>query len=238
MSLEFRNVEIRVRGKIRTITLKNINFRVDPKQRVAVLCAEAAAMPGLVNTICGVVPPRAGSVKRNSHISWPIPDGSFCHKHLSFIANARFVATLYEVEHSSFISQVLETAAVGESAGKPLYACPKPLVTRFLFALGACLPFDTYLFTNTSIGEKADWPKYGQMIADLGRDRGLIVATAKPKIAEAYCDRAFVIDGKTTHFYDDIEAASEHMARLAKRSRSEEGEEEAEAEEEQAFDDF
>ena len=238
MSVELRDVEIRIRGKLQPLDFKNINLRIEPNQRVALLCPDRAGLSSLVAVIAGTRPPDTGRVIRESRLSWPIPDASFCHKHLNFIANARFIARLYELDQKTFIPQVVKTAGIEELAEERLDRCPKTVLSRFAFALAVCVPFDIYFFTSTSVGERGEQETYHQMVAELGRTHGLIVASTKAKTAELHCDEAFLIDGRTTHYYDDMEAATDHMARLAKRSRPGDDEDEAAEEEEQVFDDF
>ncbi|HSC19631.1 MAG TPA: hypothetical protein VLC74_12015 [Rhizomicrobium sp.] len=237
MSVELRNVEIRIRGKLQPLDFKNINFRIEPQQRVALLCPDRVGLSSLVAVIAGIRRPDTGRVIREGRLSWPIPDASFCHKHLNFVGNARFIARLYGMNQKTFIPQVIETAGIQDLAEERLDRCPKTVLSRFAFALGVCVPFDIYFFTATSAGEKSEQEKYQQIVAELGRTHGIMVAATKAKAAELHCDEAFLIDGRTTHYYDDMEAAADHMARLAKRSRPDDDDEVAE-EEEQAFDDF
>jgi len=238
MSIELSNVEIHIRGKLQPLDFKNINLRIEPKQRVALLCPDRVGLSSLVGVMAGSRRPDIGLVMRECRLSWPIPDTSFCHKHLNFIANARFIARLYEIDQKTFIPQVIKTAGVEDLAEERLDRCPKAVLSRFAFALGVSVPFDIYLFTSTTVGEKSEQEKYQQMVTELGRSHGLIVAATKAKAAELHCDEAFLIDGRTTHYYDDMEAAADHMARLAKRSRPGDDDDEVAEEEEQVFDDF
>jgi ABC-type polysaccharide/polyol phosphate transport system ATPase subunit len=156
---------------------------------------------------------------------------------LTYIANARFFARLYEVDQNSYISDVLDLADVGDLAHEQIGRCPKSTTARFAFALGACLPFDMYLLTNINIGDKKQRERYRERIEDMAARSGLIVASSSAKAAQAFCDRAYVLDPAGSVYYDDMDAAMEHLARISKRG--EETPDEAEAEdEEQVFDDF
>jgi ABC-type polysaccharide/polyol phosphate transport system ATPase subunit len=138
------------------------------------------------------------------------------------------------------VDQVIEMAEMGDLTRVPIAKCPKAAVSRFALAVALCVPFDTYLFTNPVVGDKAARDKFQQKVEEVGATHGLIVATANAKVAQLHCDRAFLIDGRTTHYYDDIEAAAAHLARLTKPARQED-EEDAEfagEEEERVFDDF
>jgi capsular polysaccharide transport system ATP-binding protein len=240
VTLELRNIEVRVRKKLQPLTFRNISLRIQPKDRVALLCPDPAGVSGLLAVISGAKAPDAGTVIRNSSVSWPIPNSSFFHKHQTFVANARFMARLYEMDHEPFIARVVEMAAIEDLAEHRMDRCPKDAVSRFSFALGVCLPFDFYLFTNPSAGGKTDRAKYAEVVSELGRKAGLILASSAGRAAQAHCDSAFVIDGKAAVHYDDIDAAIEHLESLKPRASEGADDEDAlsAAEEESTFGDF
>jgi capsular polysaccharide transport system ATP-binding protein len=236
MSIEFKDVSIRTRGTLTPVSLQNINIRLTKGDRVAFL-SPRAALSALISVISGADAPDRGSVVRNDTISWPIPGNGFLHKHLNFIANARFVARLYGVDQPSYLAKVLDLARVVDLAEERIDHCPKEAVARFSFALGACLPFDMYLLTATKIGDKRDSERYTEIIADLGRDAGLLIATSSGKTIQGFCDQAYVFDRGRAHHYTDVEAAAEHMARIAKPSDGAD-DEDWPADDERIMDDF
>ena len=48
------------------------------------------------------------------------PEQPYFHKHQSFIANARFIARLYEMDQRTFIPKVIELAGVQDIAEERL----------------------------------------------------------------------------------------------------------------------
>jgi capsular polysaccharide transport system ATP-binding protein len=236
MSIEFKNVSIRTRRTLTPVLLENLNIRLAKGDRVAFL-SPGAALRALIGVISGAKAPDGGTVVRNDTISWPIPGSGFLHKHLNFIANARFVARLYGVDQAPYLAKVLDLARIVDLAEERIDHCPKDAVARFSFALGACLPFDMYLLTTTKIGNKRDSERYAELIADLGRDAGLLIATSSGKAICDFCDQAYVFDRGRAHHYTDVEAAAEHMARIAKPNDGAD-EEDLHAEDERILDDF
>jgi capsular polysaccharide transport system ATP-binding protein len=236
MSIEFKNVSIRTRRTLTPVLLENLNIRLAKGDHVAFL-SPGAALRALIGVISGAKAPEGGTVVRNDTISWPIPGSGFLHKHLNFIANARFVARLYGVDQAPYLAKVLDLARIVDLAEERIDHCPKDAVARFSFALGACLPFDMYLLTTTKIGNKRDSERYAELIADLGRDAGLLIATSSGKAIRDFCDQAYVFDRGRAHHYTDVEAAAEHMARIAKPNDGTD-EEDLPAEDERILDDF
>jgi ABC-type polysaccharide/polyol phosphate transport system ATPase subunit len=235
--IELRNVSVRTRGTINPVFLKDINLRVEARDRIGILGPKDGGLSLIVDVICGADAPLSGSVNRTGRTSWPIPGGAFFHKHQSYVANARFVATLYEVDQHTYISRVLDLAEVGDLADQQVSRCPRSVTSRFAFALGACLPFDTYVITNTNIGDKADREKYQDIIEELASRSGLLIASSSAKTAQPFCHKAYVLDPAGSIYYDDMEAAAEHLARTSKRGDAASDQAEAE-EEEQLVDDF
>ena len=225
MALELTNVCMRKRGTLTPVSLDNINLRIEQNHHVALLAPEKAAIDMLADVICGANAPDSGVVSCSSRLSWPLPAARFLHSHQTFVANARFVARLYEVEQRSFIERVIDLADIADIAHERVSYCPKAAVSRFTFALAACLPFDIYFFTSTAVGEKQDREKYAGMIAELGRRSGIIVATSSGKAAQMFCDTAYVIEARGAVYYDDMDAAIEHLERLAKKKPSDDTDE-------------
>lgn len=238
MTLELRNVTKRTPGR-NPITLRGVNLRVERSDRVAFLGHGNSGLKGILDVISGFDAPNEGKVVCTSRLSWALPNASFLHRHLSFTAAARFVGQLYQVEKEShYIAKVLEMAGIEDMAKERVSSCPKGIIGQFGFALGACLPFDIYLLTSTNIGTRETRQKYQDMIVQLGKRSGLILATSKAEMARGICDKAFVFDGQTAVYYDKIDAAIAALERLAAKrpAQIEDDEEEEEQEQERRKD--
>ncbi|HEX3651826.1 MAG TPA: hypothetical protein VHU18_03280 [Rhizomicrobium sp.] len=237
--IELRNVAVRTRRTIAPVSFKNINLRIHPRERLALLGPSKGGLGLILDTLCAANAPDAGSVIRGSSLSWPIPGNTFLHKHQSFVANTRFIAHLYEMDQRTFIPKVLELADVQDLAEERLDHCPSTVRSKFAFALGVSIPFDIYLFTSTNVGEKKDREKYNEIIADLGRRSGFVIASGSGKVAKPFCEKAYVLDPAGSVLYDDMDAAMEHLERLTKRTaKGGEDDEELADDEERVFDDF
>ena len=238
MTIEFRHVDKRTRKTIAPVTFKDLNLSISEKDRTALLGDAGSGLDAIVDLICGADAPDSGEIIRDAAISWPIPDTSFMHRHLSFEANANFIARLYGVEKKTFLSRVIEMAAVEDLLLERVDHCPRAALSRFAFSLGVCLPFDLYVITNTGIGEKQDRERFSAIIEEIGRKSGILLAASNGRAAREFCDKAFVLDTGRLIYYDDIDAAVEHFESLdAKRPGEEETEFMDEAERE-VRDDF
>jgi capsular polysaccharide transport system ATP-binding protein len=237
MSIAFENVTLRTRGTIAPVLLEGIDFRIEKGDHFALLAPKEGGLNLVVDVLCGAAPPESGRVTRSGRLSWPLPGASFVHKHQTFIANARFIARLYDVEQTTFISKVIETAAIEEFADERIDFCPQKAMSKFGFALGACLPFDFYLFTGTNVGGRDDKEKFSEKIHELGKTSGLIIATSNIKPAHDFCDKAFVLDPAGSAYYTDMEAAAAHLERISQKT-DDTMEETLAPDEDRVFDDF
>jgi capsular polysaccharide transport system ATP-binding protein len=238
MAIELRNVCMRTRNTLTPVSVNDVSLRIGAGQQVAILSPDRARLAMLIDVICGANAPDSGSAFCDSRLSWPLPRARFLHNHQTFVANARFIARLYEMDQKSFIDRVIEMAGIAELADERVGYCPKDAISRFTFALGACLPFDIYFFTATNIGDKKDRKKYAGIIAELGRRSGLLLAMSAGKMARNFCDKAYVIEERGAVYYDDMDAAIEHLERLAKKKPEEDSDEQTPDQEEAMSDDF
>jgi len=235
--IEFVKVCKRTRKTITPIVYEDLSFRIEDGERVALLGGPASGLNVILELICGANAPDQGRVIRTGTFSWPIPDSSFFHKHLSFVGNARFIARMYGMQESTFIPRVMEMAGVEDLREERLDHCPKGVLGQFSFALGLFVPFDTYIFTKVGVGKGEMLERIQGAIADLGQRSGLLIATGQPKGFEAFCDKAYVLDEGQAFYYEDLEAAQEHLKRSLAKAPAE-LEEFAEAPEEELLDDF
>lgn len=238
MIVDFRGVHKRTRKTIRPVVFKDLNFRIEDGAHVAFLGHVDSGLDALIDLICSADAPDAGVVRRGSMISWPIPDTGFIHKHRSIGACTRFLAQLYEVDPKTYFTKVVEVGGLEEFVGERLDHCPRSAVSRLAFALGACLPFETFILTNTKFEGKDDDAKFGQYMTDLLSRRGLLLATAQGKAAQTFCDSAYVLDSGQAVYYDDVEAAIEHLDRIAPKRADVDVADLVEEDEGRTFDDF
>jgi len=162
-------------------------------------------------------------VTRTHSISWPIPWTSFIHQHASLSANARFLARLYEVDEKEYLARIAQNGLEGflDTRGDRLSA---DIRGTFAFVAGMCLPFDRYILTKTTIGQKIDPELAPRLIEEAKKRAGLLVAVSNVKQARQHCDQAYVFDQGQATFYDDMDAAAEHFNSIQSRDKDRDSE--------------
>lgn len=214
MTIELRDVTKRVRlGPVR-VTYEDLNIRIEQNSHVAFLGSQNAGLEGIVNLICAADAPDEGIVTRSHSISWPIPNSKFLSKHLPLVANARFIARLYEMDEVAFLQRVVDMAQPGEFLNVRGDKCPKEVLSRFCFSAGVCLPFDQYILTGVNVGAKEDRARFAAVVEELRQHAGILLITSEVKAAKQFCDQAYVFDEGRATFFDDIDAAAEFYGSL------------------------
>jgi capsular polysaccharide transport system ATP-binding protein len=222
MTIELHNVTKRVRDGAVKVTYEGLNIRVEKNTRTAFLGNKTAGLDAIVDLICGADAPDKGSVSRTHSISWPIPDSKFLSSHLPLVANARFIARLYEQDETVFLRKVAEMSNAGEFLNALGNACPKEVLSGFCFSVGVCLDFDCYILSGVNVGAKDQRDRYAAIVEDLGQRAGILLAGADVKSAKRFCEQAYVFDEGRATFFDDMEAAAEYFSGIA--SSGDEGE--------------
>jgi capsular polysaccharide transport system ATP-binding protein len=215
MTIELRNVTKKVRlGPVR-VTYEDLNIRIEDKAHVAFLGHKSAGMEGIVSLICNADAPDSGRVTRSHSISWPIPGSSFLHKHHSLATSARFIARLYELDPSALIAEVSEMAQLGEFLHVRGDRCPKEILSRFVYCVGLCVPFDRYILSSASAGAREDRPRFAEILQGVRERAGILLVTQDVKSASQLCDVAYVFDEGRATYFDNMEAAAEYFSKAS-----------------------
>jgi|HubBroStandDraft_5_1064220.scaffolds.fasta_scaffold05823_6 capsular polysaccharide transport system ATP-binding protein len=223
MSIELINVTKKVRlGPIR-LTYENLNIKVPDGSSVALLGRKEAGLDAITKLICAADAPDSGSVIRTHSISWPIPSASFVASHLPLVANARFIARLYEADEEAYVARLEELGRFGDMLHTVVTKTPGETRSLFCFLCGIMLPFDQYIFTSLSVGPKSERGRIGELVDDLRQRAGFLLIGQDVKAAQQYCSQAYVFDQAEATYYDDMEAAIEHFSSIEEQDVEDDG---------------
>lgn len=223
MSIELINVTKKVRlGPIR-LTYENLNIKVPDGASVALLGRKEAGLDAITKLICAADAPDSGSVIRTHSISWPIPSASFVASHLPLVANARFIARLYEMDENAYVARLEELGRFGDTFQTVVSKTTGETRSLFCFLCGITLPFDQYIFTSLSVGPKSERGRIGELVDDLRQRAGFLLIGQDVKAAQQYCSQAYVFDQAEATYYDDMEAAIEHFSSIEEKDVEDDG---------------
>ncbi|MBV8976625.1 MAG: hypothetical protein JO261_16230 [Alphaproteobacteria bacterium] len=214
MSIVFEDVTKKVRLGAVKLTYTGLNLHIPADSRMALLGHKQAGLEAIVNLICAADAPDYGRVKRTHSISWPIPSGQFVAKHLPLVANARFIARLYEADEGKFLLQLAELGKLREWFDVKVEECPNEVRAMFCFLAGICLPFEQYLITKVNVGPRSERDRIGEMLEELGTRAGILLVGSDVRTAQRICSEAYVFDKGCATFFNDMEAAAEAFSEI------------------------
>jgi len=212
MSIVFQNVTKKVRLGAVKLTYEGLNLNIPADSRMALLGRNEAGLEVIANLICAADAPDFGRVTRDHSVSWPIPSSQFIARHLPLVANARFVARLYEADEETYLAQLDEVGKLSEWFDVKVDECPRDIRSAFCVLAGICLPFDQYLLTG--LGPKGSRDRVIEQLEDRAGGSGLLLIGSDVKSAQVLCTEAYVFDKGRATFFNDMEAAAEAFSEV------------------------
>jgi capsular polysaccharide transport system ATP-binding protein len=204
-----------VQRGVETIVARDLSFRFEPGQSVALLGRNGAGKSSLLRMIAGLMDPDAGVIRHEGTVSWPVGfQGSF-HPDLTGAENARFVARIYGLSPRAMERFVGEVAELGPHLRLPVRSYSAGMKARLAFAVSMAVPFDTYLIDEvTSVGDGAFRLRSEALLRDRLRSAGAIVVSHATEMLRRMCDAGVVLEKGRMFYYSRVDKAIEHHDHL------------------------
>ena len=172
---------------------------------VAVLDGSGEARTTLLRLLAGRVRPDAGTVFRPAHPSPVINDEKLLHPALTGLANLRFLARAYGVDHDAFVRAIDAFCGLGALLPERVRNLDGGARRTLEASAAILLPFDVAL-----IDDAQQLP--ARVLADCraaarARGTGLIFATSGPR-AQQGADAALILNGASLTLEMDPPATS------------------------------
>lgn len=200
---------------VETIVARDLSFRFEPGQSVALLGRNGAGKSSLLRMIAGLIKPDEGHIVHGGSVSWPVGfQGSF-HPDLTGAENARFVARIYGLSPRAMEQFVGDVAELGPHLGLPVRSYSSGMRARLAFAISMAVPFDTYLIDEvTSVGDGAFQRRSEALLQDRMRSAGAIVVSHATEMLRRICSSGVVLERGRMFFYQRVDRAIEHHDHL------------------------
>lgn len=195
-------------GASRKLVLDDINFTVNPGDRIALLGRNGAGKTTLIKLIGGVEMPTSGKVVRKMSLSWPLGFAGGFQGSLTGYDNARFISRIYGREYEDLRAFIEDFTELGNQLKMPVKTYSSGMRARLAFALSLAIEFDCYLIDEIIlVGDQNFQRKCHYELFEKRNDRSLIVASHNNDFVKSYCNRALVIHKSKATSYADVDEA-------------------------------
>lgn len=195
--------------------LHDINFSVQPGQKVAVLGRNGAGKSTLVKIIGGVERPSQGHIRRTMSMSWPLAFSGGFEAAMTGYDNIRFIARVYNHPIRELIDKVDDFAELGSNLLQPMKHYSSGMRARLAFALTLAIDFDCYLIDEViAVGDQRFHQKCHDMLFKERAGAAMILVSHDVGIIKDYCSSALVLKGGFGRTFNDVDLAVSIYASL------------------------
>lgn len=204
-------------GKKTTI-LRDLSFRIETGESVAILGANGAGKSTLLRILGGIDLPDSGTIQSDCSISWPVGLVGGFQGSLTGRENVTFVSRIYADKSSikEKVRYVEEFAELGVYFDRPFKTYSSGMRSRVTFGLSMAFDFDVYLIDEvTAAGDQRFREKSKNVLMERRKNADFLMVDHNLWGLKLHCDRAFLLDGGKIEVFNDLDhAVALHTERL------------------------
>jgi capsular polysaccharide transport system ATP-binding protein len=195
--------------------LDDINFRVRPGERMAVLGRNGAGKSTLIKLLAGLQRPSAGYVHRGLHMSWPLALGGGFEGEMTGYDNMRFISRIYKTPFDKMLDFVRDFAELGRALFEPVRFYSDGMRMRLAIAISLAVDFECLLIDEVIlVGDHRFQEKCHREIFGNRQHCGMILAVHALDVVQDYCTHALVLKGGRGRVFTDVKQACATYATL------------------------
>ena len=202
----------------KTTIFKNISFKIQTGESIAILGANGAGKSTLLRILGGIDLPDSGTVQTDCTISWPVGLVGGFQGSLTGRENVTFVSRIYSEKKkvAEKVRYVEEFAELGVYFDRPFKTYSSGMRSRVTFGLSMAFDFDVYLIDEvTAAGDQRFREKSKRLLMERKKVADFLMVDHNLWGLKLHCDRAFILDGgKIEEFNDLDQAVALHTERL------------------------
>jgi len=185
--------------KERFQALKNISFRIQEGESVALIGHNGAGKSTLLSLVAGLSKPDEGTVEVHGRVAALLELGSGFHGDLTGRENLHLNASLIGLKRKrteEILDAIIEFSELGEFIDEPLRTYSSGMVMRLAFAIAVNVDPDFLLVDEVLVvGDQGFQEKSFGRIREFRRQgKSLLTVSHSPGIVRALCDRAIWLD--------------------------------------------
>lgn len=208
------------------LALKNISFRLEPGESMAIVGSNGAGKSTLLSLAAGLTSPNKGRVTVNGRVAALLELGSGFHGDLTGAENLLLNAALLGVTRKRTIElseQIVDFSGIAEFINEPLRTYSSGMIMRLAFSIAIHTDPDIMMLDEVlAVGDAGFQAKCHDALADFQRaGKSLLFVSHAPGLVRKMCDRAIWLDhGELMMEGDAPSVLDAYSGRLAVREQA------------------
>jgi ABC-type polysaccharide/polyol phosphate transport system ATPase subunit len=183
----------------RFYALRNVSFRLEEGESLAVIGANGAGKSTLLGLVAGLAKPDEGRVAVNGRVAALLELGSGFHPDLTGRENVRLNASLLGMTRArteELFEQIVDFSGIGEFIDQPLRTYSTGMVMRLAFSVAVTVDPEILLIDEVlAVGDAAFQAKCFDKIREFRHFRKTLLCVSHAGgIIQELCDRAIWLD--------------------------------------------
>jgi ABC-type polysaccharide/polyol phosphate transport system ATPase subunit len=179
--------------------LRDVSFRVEHGESVAVVGKNGAGKSTLLSLVAGLVPPDRGAVLVQGHVAALLELGSGFHPDLTGMENIHLNAALLgftRKETAERLEEIVDFAEIADFIREPLRTYSTGMMMRLAFSVAVNLDPDILLIDEVlAVGDAGFQTKCFDRIHDFRRrGKTILCVSHAAGMAQRFCGRALWLD--------------------------------------------
>jgi ABC-2 type transport system ATP-binding protein len=195
----FRDLLKRQEGPSHFWALRDVSFRVDHGESLAVIGPNGAGKSTLLQVLAGIIQPNEGSVEVIGDVSSLLTLGAGFDQDLSGRDNVRLAGAFLGIDHREMeqrLPGIIEFADIGEFIDAPIKTYSSGMRARLGFSIATAVDPDVLLIDEVlATGDEVFRAKSKQRIIELTRAaKAIVLVTHDMAWVTEFCNRALLLD--------------------------------------------
>ena len=178
--------------------LKNVSFRIDRGEAVALIGKNGAGKSTLLKIVSGILPPEKGSVRCLGRITPLLRLGAGFDSNASGIENIYLNAAILgytKKEIDEKLSPILDFSELGDFIYAPIKTYSSGMLARLGFSIAVHMPSEILLIDEIlAVGDLAFSKKCYKKLDELRADGTTFLIVSHSESVKRYCSRALWLD--------------------------------------------
>jgi ABC-type polysaccharide/polyol phosphate transport system ATPase subunit len=185
--------------KERFWAVKNVSFRVEPGESLAIVGSNGAGKSTLLSLAVGLARPDEGEVLMNGRVAALLELGAGFHPDLTGVENVRLNAALLGMSRkrtNDLFDEIVDFSGVGEFINEPLRTYSSGMMLRLAFSVAINMDPEILVVDEIlSVGDQGFQAKCLEKIRELRRrGKTMLCVSHSPAMIQQFCDRALLLE--------------------------------------------